>query len=119
MIRVYVAGPISSSNSFQFLANVGKGIKMSLRLLLDGYSPFSPFLDFQYFLLLPEGQKVSIEVMYAYSMAWLEVSNAVLVLEGWENSVGTKAEIARANMLGIPVFFSYDELEEYKSRIIN
>jgi len=38
-------------------------------------------------------------------MAWLSVSDMVVVLEGWEQSEGTKAEIKRAEELGIPVTY--------------
>jgi hypothetical protein len=36
------------------------------------------------------------------------------VIPGWENSKGTIAEIARAKELKIPVFYSFDELLQWK-----
>jgi hypothetical protein len=43
-------------------------------------------------------------------MQWLEVSDAVLVVQGFERSTGTRREIARAGQLGIPVHFSFEDL---------
>ena len=43
-------------------------------------------------------------------MAWLEVSDAVVLVPGWEQSNGTKKEIEVAEKLGIPVY-SYDDFK--------
>jgi hypothetical protein len=47
-------------------------------------------------------------------MAWLEVSDAVLLIEGWEKSKGTLAEIERAKALGIPVFTTVYDLNQWR-----
>jgi len=44
------------------------------------------------------------------SMAWLDVSDAVLVLPKYRKSGGTNLEIARAKELGIPVFYSIEDI---------
>jgi len=50
-------------------------------------------------------------------MAWLEACDAVIVVnEGWEESVGTVREIARARELGMPVFFSLEGLNSWVFR---
>ena len=108
--RIYIAGAMSSSSCLQFLENLRRGIRVSAELVLNGYHPFSPFIDFQFFLALRNDEKITIEMIQAYSMAWLEVSEAVLVLPGWESSKGTVAEVARAQELGIPVYYSMEEL---------
>ena len=50
---------------------------------------------------------------YKYGIAWLDVSNAVLVVPGSENSKGTQKEIERAKELRIPVFYNLKDLEEH------
>ena len=107
--RVYIAGSISSHNLLTSLENIRKGIKLSVEVLKANFAPFSPFIDFQFSLVEP----ITIDEYYGYSMAWLEVSDAVLLVEGWENSKGTKAEIQRAMELNIPVFSSLTTLIEY------
>jgi hypothetical protein len=99
MKRIYVAGKYSSDNIIQGLQNMREGMKASAKILKLGYAPFCPFLDYQFSFF----EDVTVEEYYAYSMAWLEVSDEVWVLPGWEKSKGTKAEIKRAKELDIPV----------------
>lgn len=109
MDRIYVAGAMTDRNPLKFLANLSRGIRASVQLILKGYAPFSPFIDFQYFLNLREGEEITSERIKEISMRWLEVSDAVAVLPHSEQSQGTQAEIARAKELGIPVY-SLEEL---------
>jgi hypothetical protein len=110
MKRLYVAGPYSANNVLDVFSNMRKGIRECTEILLrsrdTGWVPFCPWIDYQFCLALRGGEHLSVNEFYAYSMAWLEVSDAVLVLDGWENSKGTIAEIKRAAELGIPVFYS-------------
>lgn len=107
--RIYVAGAIQGKTLLESFENIRKGIKLSVEVLKSGYSPFSPFIDFQFSFVEP----ITLEEYYSYSLAWLEVSDAVLLVEGWENSKGTKKEIERANELDIPVFSSLSSLIMY------
>ena len=106
MRRIYVAGAYSADNVINVFENMRKGIELSYEVLKAGFSPFCPWLDYHFSLM----GEVSIEEYYRYSMAWLEVSEAVLVVPGWEDSAGTKKEMVRAHELGIPVYFSLGEL---------
>jgi len=110
MKRIYLAGTMSDPNCLQFLENLRKGIRVSAELVLLGYHPFSPFIDFQFFLALRHDEKITLDMIQAYSMSWLEVSQAVLVLPDYEFSKGTIAEIKRAEELGIPIYYSMEEL---------
>ncbi len=100
--RIYVAGKYSDDNVIGVLNNIRDGIKAAVKVLKMGHVPFCPWLDFL-FQFFDESLKV--EDYYRYSMSWLEVSDEVWVLPGWESSKGTKAEIKRAEELGIPVRF--------------
>jgi len=46
---------------------------------------------------------------YTYSLSWLEVSDCMLVLNGYESSRGTLKEIEFAKELGIPVYYDINE----------
>jgi len=111
-IKVYVAGPMSG-NELDYLKNIRRGIRASVELLLKGFVPFSPFIDYPFFLALREGEEITAKQIKSYSLEWLEVCDAVLVLEGYEYSEGTQAEIARAVELDIPVFYSMEDLIEW------
>lgn len=89
------------------LDNMRRGLNASIEVLKMGHSPFVPWLDYQ-FSLMSDG--LTIEHYYRYSMAWLEVSDAALFLEGWEKSHGATAEHKRAQELGIKIYYAIEEI---------
>jgi hypothetical protein len=86
-----------------------KGIELSRKVLDAGYAPFVPWLDYQFSLVSPG---MTIDKYYRYSMTWLEVSDAMILVPGWENSRGVQNEILRAVELEIPVCNTIEELGE-------
>lgn len=80
-------------------------MRVGTEALLKGYAPFVPWMDYHFNLMLRDGERLSVEDYYRYSMAWLEVSDAVLVLPGWEKSKGTLNEIKRAEELYMPIYY--------------
>jgi len=109
-MKVYVAGPLSCDPLPEALNNLRRGIRASAELLRAGMVPFCPFLDFLLWFVLDEGDTITKEEIYAYSMRWLEVCDVVYVLKGWERSPGTKMEVLRAKECGIPVFYTREDL---------
>jgi len=114
MKRVYVAGLYSRNadgsvaDVMGVLRNIRDGQSASLAVLRAGFAPFCPWLDYQFSLL--DDKPITIEIYYAYSMAWLEASDFVLVISGVGIGSGVDKEIARAKELNIPVFYSFTEL---------
>ena len=111
-MRVYLAGPYSADNVLGVLRNIGRGEYWASKLFLMGYDPFCPFLDNNFAKILWDEQ-LEVERFREFSLSWLEVSDCVLVLPNYEESIGTLAEIKRAKELEIPVFYSLVELENY------
>jgi nucleoside 2-deoxyribosyltransferase len=111
--RIYIAGKYSDDNIIGVLTNIRRGQEMAALLMRYGYSVFCPFLDYQ-FALTKHGEHLSKSDYQENSMAWVEVSDAMLVLPGWETSNGTRREIDRAVSLGIPVFHSLEDLRTYE-----
>lgn len=111
--RVYVAGKYSDSNVIGVLNNIREGIKASVEVLIAGFAPFCPWLDYQFQFF---DKTLTVEDYYRYSLAWLEVSDAILVLPNSGNSKGTQMEIVRAKELGIPIFYDLASLKEYARR---
>lgn len=116
MKKIYIAGPYSSDTVIGMLGNIRNGIKMAARIMAGGFAVFCPWLDHQIFLHLPDGSEMGVPFFQEASMEWLKVSDAVLVLSGWEKSNGTKSEIQVAKDLGIPVFFGLLDLYEWARR---
>ena len=111
-MRVYVAGAYSADNVLSILDNIRIGMRASTEVLLLGHSPFCPWLDFHFQLMLRPGEELTVEQYYKYSMDWLEVSDIVYVCNYRFSSQGTKAERNRAIDLGIPVVYNFEALEE-------
>ena len=59
--------------------------------------------DSPYILRVEPG--ITIEQYQKNSLAWLDASDMMLVLPGWEHSKGTKAEIARAKERGMEIIW--------------
>jgi len=113
MKKVYCAGAYSADNIIEAFNNMRKGMRLSTQILLAGFAVFSPWVDYNLFLQLRGEEKISLEVIQQHSIAWLEVSDAILLVPGYENSKGTKAEIERAKELGIPIFTSLEALKQH------
>ena len=111
-MKVYVAGPYSSDNVLGVLSNIRKGNHVAFELLQMGFAPFSPWLD-HLFVMMDHNNDLSVNDFYEYSMEWLRASDAIFVQGDWSNSKGTKAEVAEAERLGIPVFFDRTKLVNY------
>jgi len=114
-IRVYVAGAYSDSNVLGVLKNTGRGEEVAANLFQLGFAPFCPWHDKAY-VISHWREPFEVSQFYEYSMAWLEVSDCVLVvpnaegLRNFEDSVGTIKELEEAQAKNIPVFYSVDEL---------
>ena len=114
MQRIYVAGAYSDNNVMGVLNNMRKGLILSTRAFLAGYAVFSPWLDYQFVFQCNDEdiKNLKVENFYKYSIAWLDVSDAMLLVPGWEDSYGTKKEIEYAEAHGIPIFYSLEELQK-------
>lgn len=110
MKKIYIAGPYSASNVIDVLGNMRRGMRLATKVFKAGFAPFCPHLDFHYSLMVREGEDFTVCEYYDYSMAWLEVSDAVLLLPGWRESKGTMKEVDRAYELKIPVFGHFNAL---------
>ena len=114
MKRIYIAGAYSASNVITVLDNMREGMRLATKIFLLGYSPFCPWLDFHFQLMLREGETLTVEDYYKYSIAWLEVSDALLLVSGWEKSKGTLKEIEIAIKISIPIYYTFEAFEKFK-----
>ena len=108
MKRIYVAGAYSANNVIDILDNMRKGMRAATILMQKGFSPFCPWLDYQFQLMLREGESLTVSDYYRYSIDWLVVSDCMVVLDGWKNSTGTMKEIEIANENGIPIYYGIE-----------
>jgi hypothetical protein len=105
--RAYIAGPYSGADIITILHNIRQGINKAAALMREGYAVYCPFLDF--LIAFMPGPPIEKAVYQSNSMAWVECCDVMYVLPGWESSSGTLREIARAEELGIPVFYEVED----------
>lgn len=110
MKRIYVAGPYSADNVIDVLKNIGRGHQVCAELFAMGYAPFCPWHDKSFVTDNPD-HDFTVEQFYQYSMAWLEVSDGILLIGDWQKSKGTLAEVKRAKEIGLPVFYHIEQIE--------
>ena len=113
-MRVYIAGPIGAGKTdkhkfIKSLQNCQAGIKASIEVLLAGHDPFCPFIDFLFFLL-DSDNRISEARIKRYSISWLKKCDAMIVLDGWENSPGTRDEMRVAKANGITIYHGVEAL---------
>ena len=116
--KIYLVGPLNTpscrddtdNESEAYLYNIRDMIKVAVRLIKNGLSPYPIGMDFSYFF---NDSKITIEELKNVSLSWLEVSDAVLTLPNWDKSEGSIKEVAKARELQIPIFHNYDFLISY------
>ena len=92
MKRVYLAGAYSAGDVISVLKNIGRGEHYAAKLFMAGFAPFCPWHDKSY-VMSNWNKDFSMPLFYNYSLAWLEVSDYLVVLSGYEESKGTLQEI--------------------------
>lgn len=107
--KVYIAGKLNDK-AVNYLYNVHKMCTLAEKARKAGFSVFVPALD------LFMGIMFGYNSYYDYfdnSQPWLKAADAVLLVDNWQDSKGTKAEIKMAMDHGIPVFMSLDNMRKY------
>ena len=119
---VYIAGPItpkgvkSTNPAIEYDLNIRDLGRVGIDLLMAGFAPFNPALDFLYFILLRDGERITEPMIKRFSKDWLRRCDAILMTAGWQKSPGSLAEKALAEELGLPVFYSIQEIEAYNEK---
>jgi hypothetical protein len=104
--KAYIAGKLNS-DAVGYIKNMHNMIKVAREVRNLGVSVYVPCNDFMEGLV--DGS-FDYRDYFDNSQPWLLSADFVVVCPNWENSEGTKKEIALARSVGIPVFFSIEEL---------
>lgn len=93
----------------QRLANTMLAIDAARELIKLGHFPFCPHLS--HFVHEGWGWEGSTpNLWYSIDLEWLRCCQAILMLEGWEDSTGAKMEWVTAGVLGIPIYYDLAEI---------
>jgi hypothetical protein len=105
--KVYVSGPITGGNRNH---NYFQAIEAHRELMLAGFAPMNPMMT----MVLPFAWEKDFphELWLECDFPWVEASDAILRLPGY--SVGADAELSHAEKCGVPIFYTIDEMIEWR-----
>ena|ERR1035437_1379537 len=106
MARIFISGPFSKGD---IDTNVGLAVIAAERVSRMGHSPF---ISHAQGFVWGEFFEHENAFFYKWCNEWLPVCQAVLRIPG--ESAGADAECELARSLRIPVFYSFEELENYE-----
>lgn len=115
MKLIYIAGKYSGENYKETDENIRIAVRAALGVIefkwRFGWFPITPHLNSKHF---ERFEFKDIHKLYFYdgTMALLRKCDAVLAISNWKGSAGAMAEIQEADRLGIPVYFSINEIPE-------
>lgn len=118
---IYVAGPYTGKSRGQVASNVAAARHLGQLCARKGWMPLMPTVNTAHF----EDDYPDVgdyEFWMAGTEALLRRCDAVIFVDGWQFSVGCHSELAVANQLGIPVYFSSVDLPlaaEFAAAIIS
>ena len=121
MKRIYVAGSYACAGRCEpigvDLISMRAGIEACLKVLYHGMAPFCPWLDYL-FVLMDRQRCLPEKWYYDYSIAFLEVCDAMWVINQRGNGYGVAKEIEIAEGMGIPIFYRFEDLGDWNARCI-
>jgi hypothetical protein len=108
MKLVYIAGPYRAPKEWEVLQNIRRAEELALEVWRAGASCICPHKNTAFF-----GGAADDSVWLKGDLEMVRRCDAILCTEGYENSAGTRGEVALARDLGIPVFEAFSELKQW------
>ena len=109
-MKVYVAGKLNDM-ACNYIKNVHEMIFWGNEVRKNGFSVYIPAIDLIVGITLGD---LDYNDYFDNSQEWLEASDAIFLVPGWETSEGTKKEINRAFANGIPIFSNIEDLIKFR-----
>jgi hypothetical protein len=110
MKLVYIAGPYSGGDYLEIDTHIAMARTAAAWLAEHGIGFICPHLNSAHFeAVTPE---VPNDYWYQLGVALLQRCDAILLLPGWEQSVGSLLEVSTSRDAEIPVFYFEDERRE-------
>lgn len=106
MKLIYVAGPFRAATPWLIEQNIRKAETLALEVWKLGVPALCPHTNTRFYQ-----HSAPDELWLQGDLVMLERCDAIVLVEGWEKSSGTKAEIEHAKSKGIPVFESLNQLD--------
>ena len=103
---IYVAGPYRNQSESKVLDNVIAAKQVARRLWKNGWGVICPHMN----SCLIDGSDIPEE---RFANGYLEIlgrCDAIVLLEGWQRSIGSLAELTLALKLGIQIYYEEKEV---------
>ena len=112
---VYIAGPYGDKGGYHAIErNIAQAREAAAWCAENGYGYYCPHLNSAHFEVITPS--VPVEFWYAMDLRFIEVSDFMLVLPGWQNSRGTQAEMKACEAAG-KVWWLWEDREHIKEDI--
>lgn len=112
MILAYLAGPFTADTPWGIERNI-RAAEDAAELILTHRSDVSlivPHMMGRNFV----GRAGTPEYWYAATMRMLEACEAVVMLDNWQRSLGSRNEFLRAVVLGLPIYGSPEDAANWR-----
>lgn len=106
----YVAGPYRAAQPYMIVENIRLAKAFGDQLIRRGIMPLVPHKNTEHCEGLGDAQ-----FFIEGTKELLRRCDAIFVVPGFQNSVGTLGEIEEAKKLEIPIFFNLKEVDEWLS----
>ena len=107
---VYIAGPYRARTPWLVELNIRRAEYMALTVARLGASPLCPHTNARFFQgVLPDSYWINA------TLELMRRSDAVMLVQGWQQSEGSRGEVNEAKRLGIPIFDGIEQLARWIS----
>ena len=105
----FLSGPYRATAEKTVLDHIRQAEQYAIALWREGYAVICPHLNTAHFDgLCPDSMWLEGDLEI---LSRLRTTDLIFMIPGWERSEGSKAEKKRAEELGIPIFYSLEELK--------
>ena len=102
---IYIAGPYRANGVRTTLENVRAAEACAIQVTALGHYHYTPHLNSAFFDgIAPD------EFWLAHGLEMLKRCDALVLLQGWKESSGTRQELADAQLLGLTIYDSIDHV---------
>ena len=109
---VYVAGPFRASDAWDLQRNIRRALDVSFKVASLGMIPLCPHSMYEHF-----DRTLTEEFWLEATQELLRRCDYMVVVGHWLPSAGTSGERKLAESLGIPVFETFEKMQEHLDQL--
>jgi len=106
MMVAYVAGPYRAATHKEVVDNIRRAEEITVNLLKRGFAVICPHKNYQWLNGIMDDDK-----WIPATVELVSRCDFVVMIDGWENSEGSRAEHEYAVEDGIPIFYKVEDVK--------